>query len=157
MKATVFLILLLFTTKTYSAEPEIQEVKILFRASANNKVVAERLLKLLSTVDHTSPPLLICYKGAAEMMQAKHKSNPINKFVRFKKGKKLIEEAVKKEPHNLEIRFLRFMIQTNLPAFLSYHNDINEDKKYLLANLKTTKDQKLKQDILTYLSNSKLH
>ncbi|MGY0034764.1 hypothetical protein [Pedobacter sp. NJ-S-72] len=157
MKSIVFLILLLFTTKSYSAEPEIQKVKTLFETSAHNKVDANRLLKLLSVVSYTSPPLLICYKGAAEMMQAKHGINPIHKFARFKKGKKFIEEAVKKEPHNLEIRFLRFMIQTNLPAFLKYNDNINEDKKYLLANLETTKDQKLKQDILTYLSNSKLH
>ena len=157
MKRAAFFILFLLATKTYSAEPGIEEVKILFEASAHSKSSAERLLKLLSAVGYSSPPLMLCYKGVAEMMQAKYAFNPIVKFKRFKKGKKMIEEAVKKEPDNLEIRFLRFAIQTNLPAFLNYNDNIKEDKKYLLTNLQTTKDKKLKQDILKYLSTSKLH
>lgn len=155
MKKVAFLMLLLFATKAYSAEPEIEEVKILFEASAHSKHSADRLLNLLSAIDSSSPPLLICYKGAAEMMQAKYGFNPINKFRRFKKGKILIEEAVKKEPDNIEIRFLRFTIQTNLPAFLNYNDDIKKDKIHLLANLKTTKDKKLKQAIVKYLSSSR--
>lgn len=157
MKGMAFFIMLLFATKTYSAEPEMEEVKILFEASSHSKSSADRFLKLLSVVDQSSSPLLICYKGVSEMMQAKYGFNPISKFRRFKKGKKLIEEAVKKEANNLEIRFLRFVIQTNLPALLKYNNNVYEDKKYLLANIETTKDKKLKQNILKYLSASKLH
>lgn len=155
MKIATFFTLLLFALKTYSAEPELQEVKNLFEASSHSKASADQLLELLNTISHSSPPILICYKGAAEMMQAKYGINPINKFKRFKNGKTLIEEAVKKEPNNMEILFLRFAIQTNLPAFLNYNKDIKKDKKYLLANLKTVKDKKLRQNILIFLSASK--
>ena len=89
------------------------------------------------------------------MMQAKYGFNPISKLRRFKKGKTLIEEAVKKQPDNLEIRFLRLAIQTNLPAFLNYSDNIIEDEKYLLANIQTIKNKNLKQDILKYLLASK--
>jgi hypothetical protein len=157
MKGTTLFLLLLFATKVYATDPDMEEVKTLFEASAYSKSSADRLLKLLSKIDHSSAPLLICYKGVAEMMQAKYGFNPINKFRRFKRGKNLIEEAVKKEPDNLEIRFLRFVIQTNLPAFLNYNEQINEDKRFLLNNLQTTKDKKLKQDLLKYLSSPKLH
>ncbi|PTS99691.1 hypothetical protein DBR11_11760 [Pedobacter sp. HMWF019] len=157
MKGTTFFLLLLFATKVYAAEPDMEEVKTLFESSAYSRSSADRLSKLLSKIDHSSPPLLICYKGVAEMMQAKYGFNPINKFRRFKRGKNLIEEAVKKEPDNLEIRFLRFVIQTNLPTFLNYNENIKEDKTYLLNNLQTTKDKKLKQDFLKYLSSSKLN
>lgn len=157
MKGTSLFLLLLFATKVCATEPDMEEVKTLFEASAYSRSSADRLLKLLSKVDHSSSPVLICYKGVAEMMQAKYGFNPINKFRRFKRGKNLIEEAVKKEPDNLEIRFLRFVIQTNLPAFLNYNEQINEDKRFLLNNLQTTKDKKLKQDFLKYLSSSKLH
>ncbi|WP_316836547.1 hypothetical protein [Pedobacter nutrimenti] len=157
MKGPTFFLLLLFATKVCATEPDMEEVKTLFEASAYSRSSADRLLKLLSKVDHSSPPVLICYKGVAEMMQAKYGFNPVNKFRRFKRGKNLIEEAIKKEPDNPEIRFLRFIIQTNLPAFLNYSEHINEDKKYLLSNLQTTKDKKLKQDFLKYLSSSKLH
>ena len=66
-----------------------------------------------------------------------------------------MEEAVKKQPDNLEIRFLRLAIQTNLPTFLNYSDNIIEDKKYLLANVQTIKNKNLKQDILKYLLASK--
>ncbi|QNK63224.1 hypothetical protein H7F33_01500 [Pedobacter sp. PAMC26386] len=155
MKIAAFFIMLLFVTKSYSAEPEIQETRNLFEASAYSKASADQLLKLLSNIEQSSPPLFICYKGVAEMMQAKYSFNPINKFRRFKKGKILIEEAVKKDLGNIEIRFLRFAIQTSLPAFLHYNDDIHKDKIYLLANLKTTKDKKLRENILRYLSLSK--
>nr|WP_068887161.1 hypothetical protein [Pedobacter panaciterrae] len=155
MKLSVFLIMLLFVTESYAGEPEIQQVKELFEASASSKVSANQLLKLLTEVGPSSSPLLICYSGAAEMMQAKYVFNPLNKFKRFKKGKKLIEEAVKKDPENIEIRFLRFVIQTNLPGFLNYDGHIEQDKSYLMANLKTTGDKKLAKKILDYLYASK--
>jgi len=155
MKLSVFFVTLLFVTKSFATEPEIQKVKTLFEASAQSKDAASELLRLLSAVESSSTPLLICYKGAAEMMQAKYGFNPLNKFKHFKKGKKLIETAVAKEPDNLEIRFLRFLIQTNLPAFLNYHDHIEQDKRYLITNLKATKDKHLKQKVLKHLSTSK--
>lgn len=154
MKVAVFFLLLLLATKTHSAEPEHREVKRLFEAAVNSKDSADRLLEMLSGIDLSSSPLFICYKGAAEMIRCRYGLNPIHKFSRFKKGRSLIEAAVKKEPDNLEIRFLRFAIQTNIPAFLNYKDHITKDKKYLLSNVKTIKDKKLKQDILTCLSTS---
>ena len=154
MKIASFFLLLLFVTKSYSAEPELQEVKSLFESAVHSKASSDRLLKILSDIGPASPPLLICYKGAAEMMRCRYGFNPIHKFKRFKKGKLLIEEAVKKEPDNPEIRFLRFAIQTNIPAFLNYNNDIKKDKKYLLSNVKTIKDKKLKESILKYMATS---
>jgi hypothetical protein len=155
MKHLFFFTLLLFAIESYSAEPEIEVVQTLFEASPTSKAAADRLSTMLSTIDQNSAPLLICYKGAAEMMQAKYKFNPINKFHKFKTGKKLIEEAVKKEADNIEIRFLRFAIQTNLPGFLNYNDHIQNDKKFLLNNLQKTKDKRLKQNILNYLLASK--
>lgn len=154
MKIAAFFLLFLFATKTYPAEPELREVKRLFEAAVHSKASADQLLTLLSAVGPASPPLLICYKGAAEMMRCRYGLNPVNKFRRFKKGKNLIEEAVKKEPDHPEIRFLRFAIQTNIPAFLNYNDDITKDKKYLLSRVKTIKDKKLKESILKYLTTS---
>ena len=154
MKMLAFLTLLL-ATKIYAADPEIQKVKSLFEAAAHSKDAADQLVKLLSATNQSSPPLLVCYKGAAEMMKARYEFNPIHKFKSFRKGKFLIEQAVKEDPDNTEIRFLRFAIQTNLPAFLNYNDNIQEDKKYLLDNLQTTKDNKLKQNIVKCLSASK--
>ncbi|WGQ10868.1 hypothetical protein QG516_04270 [Pedobacter gandavensis] len=155
MKKTVFLMFMLLFSNIHAAEPEIQEIKQLFQASAKSKSAANQLLKLLADVTESSSPLLISYKGAAEMMQAKYAWSPVAKVKRFNTGKRLIETAVKKAPDHLEIRFLRFAIQTNLPAFLNYNDEIQNDKKFVLTHLKTTKDKTLKQNIVKYLSTSK--
>lgn len=155
MRKIVILMLLLLFKNVHASDPEIQQVKDLFEASAQSKASADRLSDLLANTGHSAPPLLICYKGAAEMMQAKYGFNPISKFKRFKRGKALIEYAVKKDPDDIAIRFLRFAIQTNLPAFLNYNDDINNDKIYLITHLKTMADKKLKQSIVKFLSASK--
>lgn len=155
MKIISIFILFMFATSVYATEPEIEKVKTLFQTAARDKIAAEQLLNLLAPVNESSAPLLIGYKGAAEMMQAKYAFNPLNKLKRFNAGKQLIEKAVKKAPENVEIRFIRFAIQTNLPAFLNYNDDIQKDKQYLLSNVKTIKDKTLKHNIVKYLSASR--
>lgn len=155
MKLSVLLIFLLFSINIYASKPEIQEVRVLFEASAKSKTAAEQFLKLLATTTTSDPPIYRCYQGVSEMMQAKYGFNPIHKLKRFKRGKTLIEEAVSKAPEDVEIRFLRFVIQSNLPVILNYNEHINQDKHFLLVNLKTIKDNKLKQSILKYLADCK--
>lgn len=89
------------------------------------------------------------------MMAAKYTLNPISKMNSFKKGKSLLEAAVKQDPAHLEIRFLRFSIQTNLPSFLGYDAHIQEDKRFLLKQVAATEDKDLKNKVIQYLSSSK--
>lgn len=152
MKTLTLLILLMSINPPY---PDITELRALYYQSATDKAAADKLLELLSKVDAQSGELLICYKGVAEMMQAKYTISPISKYRRFKKGKQFIESAVALDPENLEIRFLRFTIQTNLPAFLGYNDHIKADKKILMKNLDQLHDKPLKQLVINYLSASK--
>jgi len=50
------------------------------------------------------------------------------------------------------MRFIRFSIQSNLPSFLGYHDNLEQDKRYLLDNTKTSKDPELQEMIFNYLS-----
>jgi hypothetical protein len=150
----VFILTILWGSGT-NENPDLDRIRQLFAQSATFKASADQLLKTLSDVDESSPPVLICYKGAAEMMQAKYGLNPINKLKRFKKGKLWIEKAVKKDPGNPEVRYLRFAIQTNLPSFLSYDDHIQLDKTFLIDNLTSIKDKELKQNIVNYMANTK--
>lgn len=79
-------------------------------------------------------PVIIAYKVAAEMTLANCVGNPWKKYQYFKDGKKELEAAIKKEQNNLEIRYLRFAVQENLPGFLSYNN-LEEDKEFLIESL----------------------
>ncbi|MBB5645282.1 hypothetical protein [Pedobacter cryoconitis] len=152
MKILALFVLFIFGTPPY---PEITELRALYYQSATDKAAASKLQELLSKVDDKSSELLICYKGVAEMMQAKYTMSPISKYRKFKKGKEFIENAVTLDPGNLEIRFLRFTIQTNLPSFLGYNDQITADKNILIKNLDQLRDQPLKQLVINYLFASK--
>lgn len=71
------------------------------------------------------------YFGVATMMQAEVYSNPFTKLSYFKKGKKLLEEAIAKSPDDAELRFLRYTVQVEVPGILNYNDAIDEDKAVL--------------------------
>lgn len=94
-------------------------------------------LRLCNDFEKNPPrsPLLKAYYGASAAASPECLSNPARKITYFRRGKALIADAVSLEPGNFEIRFLRFAIQSKAPAFLDYSQFINEDKRFLLANL----------------------
>jgi hypothetical protein len=61
-----------------------------------------------------------------------------------------LNEAVKKDPKNLEIRFMRFMSQDQAPAALGYRTDLASDKKFILSEVKRTSDPYLISKIKSY-------
>jgi len=155
MKVWALLILSIFMNPVHAEFPATSELRTLYYQAASSKIAANKLQKLLLTVDDNSRQLLICYKGAAEMMQAKYVLSPVTKFRKFKRGKNFIESAIASEPENLEMRFLRYTIQTNLPSFLGYNDRIFADKKMLIENLDEIYDKNLRQLVVSYLLASK--
>ena len=133
-------------------EPTISEVRKLYQQSAEDEAAAEKLLKISEENDDTA--LLLGYRAAAEMMLAKHVANPFSKMSHFKKGKKIFSEAIEDDPSNLELRFLRFSVQSETPGFLGYKDNLEEDEKILFLNLKKMKDLELKRIILEFLTKA---
>ena len=86
------------------------------------------------------------------MIKAKYSFNPIAKLNQFNKGKQLIQKAFSRDTLNLEMRFIRFSIQNNLPSFLGYRDNLDQDKRFLLNNTKASKDPELQEMIFNYLS-----
>ncbi len=81
-------------------------------------------------------PAALAYQGAALAMKADYAVNPYKKWSYFNDGKDKIEEAVKRQPSNAEIRFLRLGIQLFTPSFLGYDEAIDEDVDLICAALK---------------------
>jgi hypothetical protein len=85
------------------------------------------------------------------MLMAKHAFNPFSKLSYFKKGKLMLESAIKADQTNVELRFLRYTIQTNVPGFLNYSSDKNLDRTFITQSLARLKDQELKKIISEFL------
>jgi hypothetical protein len=137
---------------------EIAELRVLYyRASHENKAANEFYDKLQS-IDETQP-VRLGYKGMASFMLAYHSRNPLSKLKYFIEGKGSLEKAIEHAPASPELRYLRFTVQTNAPAFLNYGRNIDEDKKILLAALVSPTqdgiDRDLRQRMLDYMLESK--
>ena len=114
--------------------------------------VCTGLYQRIAETDVSHHTLLTGYKGSLSMGMALHDINAFNKLSYFNDGKKLIEESIQREPENLELRFLRLTIQTNLPKFLGYSDSKESDKEFVLAGLEDIKSPELKSQIRNFIS-----
>ncbi len=133
----------------------IDEIRVLYRKAESDEKSCKELLTILSPYNVNNNSLFFGYKACATMLMAKHVFNPFSKWYYFKKGKQMLDMSIDADKNNVELRFLRFAIQTSVPSFLGYKNDIAEDKKIILASFYEIPDKNLKEMILLVLNNSK--
>ncbi len=90
--------------------------------------------KLLETTTEKDP-LVTAYRGAAQTIEAIYVFWPLKKLDYLKEGLAVIASAINQEPNNLEIRYIRFSIVSNVPGFLGFGKLLDEDKPVILAGL----------------------
>ena len=151
MKGMMATILILFI----QSEVPVKVVRDAYFESAKGTVEAKKFAKLLDSVKEDAAPVLLCYKGAAEMLKAKNTVSPISKYSFFKRGKALIEAAISRDTSCLESHFIRFSIQRNLPGFLGYNRNIMQDSMMVVKGLPELNDEDLKFKIVGYFSRLK--
>lgn len=138
-----------------------EELRKKFYLSVESSSVAKAYIKELSEIKNNTNPLVKGYLAATCMVMAKHAYNPYSKFKYFIDGKKELETSISQSPNHIELRLIRFAIQTNAPFFLGYSEDIKQDKMFLIKNYTTlsfpnSEDLELKKIIKTYLTKSGL-
>lgn len=134
MKISFSVILLFVGVFSFASNPpEISEVRESFYNGWTGECGAPDLYNQLKE-SYLSDPIKIAYKDAAKMTLANCVGNPWKKYQYFKRGKGELEKAIELEPENIEIRFLRFAVQINLPGILNYNNT-EEDKQFLIESL----------------------
>lgn len=93
------------------------------------------LEKIINTnYDHSITTL--AYKSRCETMMAEHVYLTTTKLAYFNKGKDKIKECIQKQPENLEIRYSTLLVQANIPSFLNYNDQINNDLNFLIDHNK---------------------
>jgi|NOAtaT_6_FD_contig_31_394399_length_740_multi_5_in_0_out_0_1 hypothetical protein len=125
-----------------------------YEKSIHDSKAGESFLNETSDVQNLTP-LLKGYRGAVLMIMASHYFNPWSKLNSYNAGKELLETAIRERATDAELRYLRFAIQTNSPAFLGYNSHIKTDKEFLLANISGIATASVRQKIVSYLRASK--
>lgn len=103
-----------------------------YQAAAADKTAGEKFYKLLADYKDKDA-LVLGYKGAAEAIRARDASM-FNKLTYVQQAARTFEQAVALDPQNPEIRFLRFSVESNLPAFLGLSQHLDEDRALLLES-----------------------
>ena len=132
----------------------VSEARILFKTAAFNPQSCASLMYGLKNYNENNNPTLAAYKACGCMMNAKYAINPFEKWNSFSKGKILLQKSVGKEPLNVEIRFLRLVLQSKSPSFLGYSEDIPKDKNFVLQQFKSLEDIELKNFMKAFLEKA---
>lgn len=78
------------------------------------------------------------YSAAMIFMKSRYVTFPFTKFKYFKDGKNELDAVINNKPKNIEIRYLRFLMQKQIPKFLGYHKNINEDFKLITKEIENS-------------------
>jgi hypothetical protein len=136
----------------------LEEIRDFYYKVGLEKAEIEDFECLLNKKTNIPLPELEGYRAVICFLKAKRLYNPYKKYEAFSEGKKKLEFIIKKYPNNIELHFLRLMIQDNLPSFLGYSDQIEKDKIFIKKSIKKLKrDSDLKTRIIEYLIKMEKH
>jgi hypothetical protein len=93
------------------------------------------------------------YEGTLMMTKAGLVKAISEKINLFRSGRQKLENCIKLDNQNAELRFLRLIIQENAPRIVNYKGDLQKDKTVIENSFKTL-PQDVQKCILTYSKKS---
>lgn len=142
------------------ALPSLTEVRKQYTLAISDEDKAETLYAKLNTSEAKEDVLLLAYCGATRALMAKHALNPYSKLKYLKEGSAMLNQAAQKNPKQIEVRYLRFSVENNVPDFLDYRQHLASDKKVIVdAILSDTHglSKEVLKDVVAYmLKNAEL-
>jgi len=133
--------------------PKKQLRQQLIRA-INNSNTTDSMYNSLIAMPVKSP-VIIGYIGTLQALKAKHSWNPYSKVKQVTNAEKTFEKAIKADPHNLELRYLRYSVEHNLPKILGQSKNMAADKQEMLSQIAkkqpNDEDKELVINVINYL------
>ena len=115
-KIFLIFVCLIYTLLVY-ANGSIELARKEFKKAAFNDMVTNEVYQVLVS-SNTQDPLTQAYVAYFTALKARHVKSPYEKIKHVRSFDLTIKKAVALAPNNLEIRFLRFSIQDQLPTYL---------------------------------------
>jgi hypothetical protein len=155
--ASVFA-LLLIVQNVKAEEPNLKAIRKQLREAINDSKTADSLYKSLSAIKNRTG-IIEGFIAGVQALKAKHAWNPYAKIKYINNCEKTFEKAVVADPHNIEIRFMRFSVEDSVPGFLGYKKNLAPDSEEIITQLDKknygTADKILTIEIIKYLANSR--
>lgn len=109
----------------------------------------------LGVVTKSSAKNKDAFEGTLLMKKAGLASGTGKKLKLFKAGRGKLESVITKENKNVELRFLRLMIQEHAPGILNYNGQIDEDSQMVKSGYKSLPPT-VQQAVVNYTKKSKV-
>ena len=158
--AGIFLMCLAQSLYAQSSDQKNKTLRRQVMLAINSSKTTDSLYNILVAMPNKSP-LITGYTGTLQALKAKHHWNPYYKVKYVKDAQKIFAKAVAAEPHNMEIRFLRFSVDYKLPKLLGYNKNMTADKNEIITQLTkknyTVDDKDLVITIINFLLEADMH
>jgi hypothetical protein len=92
--------------------------------------------RLVDITKNESSGIKIAYHYTGLALQAKHSWNLATKMRKAKEAANGLNLAVLKDKANVEIRFLRFSFEANVPSLVGLTKHLTADKKVILKKIR---------------------
>ncbi|GAA4325723.1 hypothetical protein GCM10023149_28230 [Mucilaginibacter gynuensis] len=153
----VLFFLLLFPFLNADAQTPHEVRKQLVAALKSSKTTDSLYTKLDAVKEKSG--LTIGYIATLQALKAVHTWNPYFKIKYLNNAESSYKKAVAMDVHNIEIRFMRFSVEHNVPGFLGYNKNLTDDRETIIHQLKKknygSADHELVQAIIKFLLESK--
>lgn len=129
----------------------LEEIRTQYPKASSSKTGANNFAALVNQLGNDA--VSTGYKSAAKIIQAKFENGPNRKNL-ITSGIKSLENVIKTNPRNIELRVIRLSIQENLPKIVGYSSKIKEDKALISQNY-ASQNTSLKAFVRSFVMNSK--
>ena len=148
-----YILVLLFFVNFTNAQSDVKDIRKIFLLSSDSQLKCSQLNKMTSEKVNESP-IYRSYNIVSKIIESKYLINPLKKVKVFKENTKRLDSLLVIYPKILEIRFLRYSIQSNAPKILGYTNFVSEDYEFIMKNISYA-DEDLKKIIMSFMSKFK--
>ncbi len=154
----IFLLACPMLSRADNAEPDLKMLRQQMLAALNSPATTDSLYNSLGKL-RVKSPVVLGYVGGLDALKAKHAWNPYSKIKYLNASERVLQQAIAADPHNIEIRFVRFSIEYHLPGFLGMAKNIDGDRDEIIRQLSNrnygTADKKLTLNLIKFLIDSK--
>jgi hypothetical protein len=128
-----------FFCLTCHAQVHLNELRTSLVNVQSNKEYAFNLYNTLQSSILTT--VETGYLGLVESMLATHTNDPMKKISYFNAGRSYLENSILKLPNNTELRYLRLILQLNVPAIMGYSKNIETDRSFIIKTISSQKNE----------------
>ena len=149
----IFVIIFLFSTFLSNAQcSDLTKLRETYIVSKNDIKNCKKLHNLSKNCNPKLKPVEFSYNIISHLMECNFILNPFIKYKIFKESTQQLDSIIQLNPQHTEIRFLRYLVQLNCPAFLGYRTHLENDYKLIMSNIQS-EPKDLQNFIFTIINN----